>query len=60
MGKENEPHYGEEEGQEPFYGEEEDPDKGKGGTGTTGGKDVPTDDQAEMRPTGSGGSPQPS
>ena len=45
-----EPYYGEEENQEPHYGEEEPPDDTTGAT---------TGEQAQMRPTGSGGSAPP-
>ena len=45
----NEPYYGEEENQEPYYGEDE-----------TSKTEAEGQDQAAMRPTGSGGSKQPS
>jgi len=63
---EKEPHYGEEEAQEPYYGEDEASGKGKS---TGRGRDTATrtaeetgaepGGQAEMRPTGSGGSAPP-
>ena len=62
MEKEKEPLYGEEEGKDPHYGEEEPPDKGRQGdpaTRTAKETGAETDGQAEMRPTGSGGSAPP-
>ena len=66
---EKEPHYGEEEGQEPHYGEDEGSGKGNKGKSTGEGRNTSTrtfdetgaetGGQAEMRPTGSGGSAPP-
>jgi hypothetical protein len=63
---EKEPHYGEEEGQESFYGEDEASGKGKStgqgrdtATRTTQETGAEPGGQAEMRPTGSGGSATP-
>ena len=67
MGTTQEPHYGEESGQQPHLGETKDPSKTDGqrtstGTGATEdtGTDVDDAKQAGMRPTGSGGSAPPS
>ena len=49
QGTGDEPYYGEEEHDEPYYGEDEATGEGS-----------ETGEQAEMRPTGSGGSAQPS
>ncbi|HET9771692.1 MAG TPA: hypothetical protein VFS16_12450 [Acidimicrobiia bacterium] len=63
MGQKNDPHYGEQSGQEPHMGETEEPE-GTGrkststGTGTAEETGTDADDagKAGMRPTGSGGS----
>lgn len=63
MGQKNDPHYGEDSGQEPHMGEREEP-KGTGdksmstGTGAAEESGADEDDakKAGMRPTGSGGS----
>jgi hypothetical protein len=68
MGSENEPHFGEESGQEPLYGEEGDPQPAGGGqestaTSTSEATQAEAEtvaDDAAMRPTGSGGSAPPS
>jgi hypothetical protein len=67
MGSTQEPHYGEQSGQQPHEGETKDPSKtgGKEASTATGatedtGTDMDDAKQAGMRPTGSGGSAPPS
>ena len=63
MGTNQDPHFGEESGQQPHMGETKDPSK-KGSTATGATEDTGADmddaEKAGMRPTGSGGSAPPS
>jgi len=63
MGTKQDPHYGEQSGQQPHMGETKDPSKqsstATGATEDTG-ADMDDAEKAGMRPTGSGGSAPPS